>query len=101
MINRQEGIVVTTQVVHTVVTAGFQISDTSVSTFLNQELMKLKCHRFIVLTFVVQQLLLLDDLSLEAFFSLYTTTCHTEVQESPAIVMTYNYPSLLVCTSLE
>ena len=36
--------------------------------------MKLKCHRFIVLTFVVQQLLLLDDLTLEAFFSLYTTT---------------------------
>ena len=69
--------------------AGFQISDPSVSTFLNQELMKLKCHRFIVLTFVVQQLLLLDDLSLEAFFSLYSTTHHTEAQESSDVVMTY------------
>ena len=60
----------------------------------------LKCCRFIVLTFVVQQLLLLDDFSLEAFFSLYITTRHMEVQESLAVVMTYNYPSLLVCTTL-
>ena len=63
--------------------------------------MKLKCHRFIVLTFVVQNLLLLDDLSLKAFFSLYTTTCNIVAQESPDVVTTYNYPSLLVCTALQ
>ena len=52
--------------------------------------MKLKCRHFIVLTFVVQQLLLLDDLTLEAF--LYNhASCHIEAQESPAVVMTYNY----------
>ena len=62
--------------------------------------MKLKCHCFIVLTFVVQQLLLLEDLSLEAFFSFYTTTHHIEAQESPDVVTTYNYPSFLVCTTL-
>ena len=71
------------------------------STFLNQELMKLMCHRFIVLTFVVQHLLLLNDLSLEPFFSFYTTTRHVEAQESPDVVTTYNYPSLLVCTTLQ
>ena len=54
----------------------FQISDPLMNTFLNQELMKLKCRRFIVLTFVVKQLLLLDDLSLKVFFSLYTTARH-------------------------
>ena len=44
--------------------------------------MKLKCCHFDVLTFVVQQLLFPDNLSLKDFFSLYTTTRHIEAQES-------------------
>ena len=57
--------------------------------------MKLKCHHFIVLTFVVQQLLLLDDLSLEAFFSLYTTTRHTEAQDLQLMLrLTTTHPFL-------
>ena len=96
LINRQEGIVVT----KSYSSCGFQISDPLVITFLNQELMKLKCCCFTVLTLVIQQLLLLDDLSLEVFFSFYTTTRHIEAQESPDVVTTYNYPSLLICTTL-
>ena len=53
--------------------------------------MNLKYRHFIVLTFVVQQLLLLDDLSLEAFFSLYTTTHRIKAQESSDVVTTFNY----------
>ena len=81
---------------------GFQISDPSrVCIFLNQELMKLKCRHFVVLTFVVQQLLLLDDLSLGLSFCFkQPLVIYVEVQESPDIFMTYNYLSLLVCTTL-
>ena len=56
----------------------------------------MKCCHFIILTYVDQQLLL----PFGAFFSLYTSTRHIEVRESPDVVMTYNYPSFLVCITL-
>ena len=93
LINRQEGL--------TKLQGNYGFQFLTEYTFLNQEHTKLNNRRYIFLTFVVQQLLLLDDLSLEDFFSYNPAlVMYVEAQESPDIVMTYNYPSLLVCTTL-